>query len=58
MKLVATLLIAMGLGCFIIGVASKFCGIILFVSNPSPIAFVVVGNTFLLLALILKVAND
>ena len=58
MKLLANLLIAMGLGSFIIGVSAKFCGTIIFIQNPSPIAFVVVGNAFLLLALILKLAND
>ena len=59
LKLVANLFILIALVSIIIGVCAKYGtgGIVLF-PDIRPISFVIIANTFLLLALVLKLANE
>ena len=58
MKLVANLLILIALGSIVVGVVAKFLGVVLFFPDVRPSSFVLIANTFLLLALVLKLANE
>jgi len=57
MRILPNLLMLMGLASFGIGVCTKFFSLLIMFPEVSPISYVVVGNFFLLLALILKFAN-
>ena len=58
LKLVANLLIMMALSCMVIGVFSGFLRVPMLFPAAEPISFVIVANTCLLLALVLKLANE
>ena len=58
MKLVANVLIMMGLSCMVIAVFSGFLNVPMLFPAAKPISFVTVANTCLLLALVLKLANE
>ena len=58
MRLVANLLILMALFCAVVGIASRFLNIIIIFPDIRPLSFITVANTFLLLALVMKLANE
>lgn len=58
MKILANLLIFIALTCVVIGVIAKFCGLIILFPGMRPVSFIVFANTFLLLALVLKLGNE
>ena len=58
MKLVANMLIFIALTSVVVGVVTKFFGVCIMFPGVKPISFIVVANTFLLLALVLKLANE
>jgi len=58
MKLLANLFILLALVCIFIGVVAKFCGFIVLFPDVAPISYIIVANTLLLLALVLKLANE
>jgi len=58
MKLVANLLIVIALGSVVTGVLTKFLGVTIIFPDIRPVSYVIIANTFLLLALILKTANE
>ena len=58
MKLVANLLIMLALGLVVIGILTRFLGITILFPDINPISYIIIANTFLLLALILKIANE
>ena len=58
MKLVANLLILMALVSIVVGVITKFCGIIILFPDIAAMSYIHIANTFLLLALVLKLASE
>ncbi|NQT06016.1 MAG: hypothetical protein HQ575_00580 [Candidatus Omnitrophica bacterium] len=58
MKLLPNLFILLGLALIIIGVITRFLGVIVIFPDVKPIAHVVFANTCFLIALILKLAKD
>lgn len=58
MKLLANLFIFIAMALIVIGVISKFFNTVVIFSNASPMAHIVFANTCLLIALVLKLAND
>jgi hypothetical protein len=58
MKLLIRLFIFMGLASVVIGFFQKFFHTVIVFNNVTPLAHLVFANTCLLLALILKLAND
>ena len=57
-KLLGNLFILIAMGALAAAVVAKFFGIVLIFPKISPLAHLVFANTCLLIALILKLAND
>ena len=58
MKLLIRLFIFMGLSVMVIGFYQKFFRTVVLFDNITPLAHLICANTFFLIALILKIAND
>ena len=58
MKLLIRLFVFIGLASLIVGFVQKFFGIVVVFDNIKPSSHVLFANTSVLIALVLKLAND
>lgn len=58
MKILANLFIFISMILIVVGVCTKFFDMVILFPSVKPLSYILVANTCLLIALILKLAND